>query len=134
MNGLQGKIGIFMRYLMSGGIAAIVHFAILIFLVELVSVNATLASSIGFCAAVIVNYTLQYHWTFKVNETHRTVFARYAGVTATTLVINTALFWTLHERLVLPYLMAQVIVTGVVVLINFTINQRYTFAKSSQAR
>lgn len=120
-----------MRYLISGGVAATTHFTILIFLVELFGANPTLASSIGFCVAGVVNYTLQYHWTFEISEAHRTVFTRYVAVTATTLGINTALFWTLNDRLGLPYLVAQIMVTGFVVLINFTINQRYTFAKSN---
>lgn len=121
---------VFIRYLISGGAAATVHFAVLILLVELFRINPTVASASGFCAAIVVNYTLQYYWTFRTEGAHGKTFLRYVSVTMAMLVINTLLFWFLNTRVELTYLAAQAVAIIIVVVSNFYINQRYTFAQS----
>ena len=128
INRLSPRISLFGRYIISGWIAATVHFALLFFLVEWQSLNPTLASALGFTAAIFVNYSLQYYWTFSVSGPHRTFFLRYLSVTMLTLGINTLLFWTLNAVMEIHYTIAQVVATGVVVIVNFAINQRYTFS------
>jgi len=123
---------VFLRYVISGGTAMAVHFAVLIVLVELVGTDATLASATGFCTASLVNYTLQYYWTFKAQGAHRVTFFRYVGVTSMTLVINTVLFWFLNVHVGMGYLGAQAISISVVVGINFYINQRFTFSHTTE--
>ncbi len=118
---------ILFRYLIGGGLAAAAHFSILIALVEWVSVGATFASATGFCAAVAVNYTLQYYWTFASTGSHRVIFLRYLSITLAMLGLNTAVFWMLHQRFAVPYLLAQFVTTGAILIINFTVNRRYTF-------
>jgi putative flippase GtrA len=118
------------RYLVAGGTAALVHFAVLIMLVELADVDATIASMIGFCLAVIVNYTLQYHWTFEMSEPHGRILTKYIVITFTMLGVNTIIFWVLYEQVGVLYLVAQFIATGVVTVLNFLINKHYTFVST----
>ena len=125
---------VFVRYFISGGTATVVHFAVLAGLVELFKINPTIASATGFCAAVLVNYTLQYYWTFKAQGAHAATFVRYIGVTLLTLVINTVLFWLMNVQFGFGYLVAQAIATLTVLGINFYVNQRFTFAFSLPAR
>ena len=75
-----------------------------------------------------MNYFLQYYWTFSVSGPHRTFFFRYLTVTLLTLGLNTLLFWNLNVIMEIHYTIAQVVATGVVVIVNFAINQRYTFS------
>ena len=121
------QVGVFIRYCISGGIAAVMHFSVLILLIEWVGLNPTLASATGFCAATCVNYSLQYYWTFMATGPHSVIFARYVMVTLTMLGVNTGLFWTLNEVYDIHYVIAQAAAIGTVVLFNFIINQRYTF-------
>ncbi len=121
---------VFLRYAVSGATAAATHLAVLIGLVELYRVDATLASTIGFCAAIAVNYTLQYYWTFTTRTGHRAAFIRYLGVTLGMLIVNSALFWLLHIAYGLDYRVAQIAATSVVMVANYYINRRYTFAQS----
>jgi len=121
----------FIRYTISGGLAALVHFLVLIILVEKIAVNPTFASAIGFCMAIFVNYNMQYHWTFKSSGTHRTIFIRYVLITFVMLGVNTIIFWFLFEKQGLVYLLAQVIATGIVMFMNFVINKNYTFVSSA---
>jgi len=119
---------LFARYIVSGGIAAIVHFGLLVLFVECIMLTPTLASSLGFIAAIFVNYSLQYYWTFSVSGSHRIFFIRYLSVTLLTLGINTFLFWILNVLMGVHYVISQIAATGVVVIVNFGINQRYTFS------
>lgn len=123
------RIKLFSRYLVAGGTAAACHFAILIFLIEAFAINSTLSSVAGFIVAIFVNYSLQYHWTFSIKENgnHKVIFSRYLVVTLSTLCLNAALFWILNEVLFIHYIVSQVIVSVFVLIVNFTINQCYTF-------
>lgn len=121
---------VFIRYTLAGSVAAGVHLTVLIVLVRWLDLNATFSSAIGFCAACVVNYTLQYYWTFMATERHGIAALRYACVTLFTLGVNTGLFWLLHEVMRMHYLMAQIAAIGVVVFVNYTLNKRYTFAPS----
>lgn len=125
----SNQLGIVARYLVSGSAAALVHFGFLIFLVEMFLFNPTLASALGFIAAVFVNYSLQYHWTFEIqgNGLHKVYFTRYLLVTLMTLILNTSIFWSLNEVAGLQYIFSQILATGIVLVVNFMINQNYTF-------
>jgi len=113
---------------MAGTLAVAVHYAVLILLVEGKAFNATLASSSGFAVGVVVNYILQYHWTFRDTGSHAKRFPIFAGVAVVMLGLNAAIFWTLHERTGMDYRVAQAVAIGLVFLLNFVINSRYTFA------
>jgi putative flippase GtrA len=115
------------RYLVAGGAAALLHLGILAALVSGLAIPATIATVIGFCAACALNYTIQYHWTFAAKGRHTAVAVRYVLVTFLMLGVNTAVFWTLYRRAGAPYLLAQMLATGVVVLLNYESNRRYTF-------
>lgn len=124
----------FIRYVISGGLAAAVHFLILIVLVEKTSVDPTLATSLGFCAAIFVNYTMQYHWTFRSAGSHKSIFTRYVVITFMMLGVNTLIFWLLYDVWGLMYLFAQAIATGMVMFMNFAINKNYTFVSQDEAK
>lgn len=117
----------FIRYLFAGLAAVIAHYIVLVILVEMGEVNATVASASGFCVGVMVNYKLQYHWTFRATGPHSRMLPRYLGVTLVTLGINTGIFWILYELLGLFYPLAQAVAIGVVFFINFVVNRRFTF-------
>lgn len=123
----------FIRYIIAGGIAAGVHFLVLIFLVELFNSYPPVASAIGFIIACMVNYTLQYHWTFKTQGSHKVMMTRYTLVTSLTFCVNLGIFWMLYELIGLQYIVSQFISTGVVTIINYLINKHYTFNSDSLA-
>jgi putative flippase GtrA len=120
-------IATFGRYCVGGVAATITHILVLMLLVERLSVNPSVATSIGFCIAVVVNYNFQYHWTFGAMGSHARVFSRYLMITFAMLGLNLVLFWFLTHPIRVPYLYAQMIATGVIMFCNFTINSLYTF-------
>lgn len=128
MSGRWVQIRQFARYSLSGFAAAITHFLILALLIEFIALNATLASAAGFCAAIVVNYTLQYYWTFRAKESHYITLLRYIFVTSFMFIVNISLFWVLNSQILLHYLIAQSITTALVMLGNYGINRHYTFS------
>jgi putative flippase GtrA len=117
------------RYIVGGLVATITHILILLLLVEKFSVDSSIATSVGFCVAVFVNYNFQYHWTFASTGPHSRVFSRYISVTIVMLVVNLILFRLLSELVGIPYIYAQLVAIAAVTLCNFTINKLYTFRR-----
>jgi len=124
--------GVLLRYLVSGATAAAAHFGLLIALIEFLTINPTLASALGFTAAVFINYSLQYYWTFAIESQgmHQVIFTSYLLVTFFTLSLNTALFWTMNELMGFQYFYSQVFATGFVLIVNFLVNNKYTFSQN----
>ena len=120
-------VGQFVRYGISGGSAVGLHFLVLVVLVEWTVLNPTIATTVGFLAGCVVNYTLQHRWVFGANGNHQRFLLRYIGVTPCTVAFNAALFHALQAWLGVWYPLAQAVATGVVFLVNFEINRHYTF-------
>ena len=131
---VSAKFAILVRYALAGTLAVAVHYAILILLVESETIDATLASSSGFAVGVVVNYMLQYYWTFRSSGSHSKRFPLFAGVAVAMLMVNAAIFWMLHEGTGMDYRLAQAFAIGLVFLFNFVINSRYTFAPEHTTR
>ncbi len=118
----------FARYVLGGGLALLVHLAVLTLLVEIFSLDETLSSAVGFLCAVPVNFLFQYRFVFRSQARVAHAFARYAAITATTLGLNTLLFWLLVTFPGVQYVVAQLLTTAVVLLVNFYANSVFTFA------
>ena len=142
----------FIRYGNSGGLATAVHFSVLIALLEYQLTTPLHASMIGAGCGFLVNYHIQFHWTFKVNGSHKRYFIRYLLVSATMFGLNAFIFWlvtgpelfALLKTIPYPkgipqpenirYWYAQVIATGVVFFCNFLVNRFYTFRKTKSVQ
>ena len=123
----------FAKYFISGSVAAIIHFSILALLVEVCNADPTLSTSLGFCVGTAFNYLLQYYWTYSASGDHRKVFLIYILVTLSMLCVNALLFWIQVELIGVHYLLAQFAATGVVMVMNYVINTKYTFSSTAGA-
>lgn len=119
------------RYLIAGGLATLTHFIVLISLVESFSTNPTFASFVGFIAAVMVNYPIQYYFVFYGVESHFIVFGKYLTVTIVTMMLNLSLFFLLFEVLMVWYILSQIISTIIIIIVNFFLNKLITFKNPS---
>lgn len=118
---------VFAKYFTSGLTAVIIHYLVMVSLVELTSTPPLLGSFAGFVIGTMVNYTLQYNWTFQSKQSHKQAFLRYLTITIGMLALNLMIFQLANNQLGLDYRIAQLFATGIVFLANFTINSRYTF-------
>jgi putative flippase GtrA len=119
-----------LRFLVSGGIATAVHWAALWGLI-LLQVDAVLASSIGAFLGAIVNYFLQYFFTFKTKRQHKQALLAYAPAVLVSWLLNLVLFYSLYGDVFLDPLVAQVATTAVVMVVNFLLYKKVVFRAKS---
>ena len=120
----------FMRFVLVGGLATALHYAIMILLVQTNRLNVVAASSTGFAIGALVNYALNRTFTFASNRSHVQALPRFMVAAASGLAINAALLWLFHVPGSLHYLIAQVLATVGALLWNFTLNRLWIFPSS----
>jgi putative flippase GtrA len=116
----------FIKYASSGAVGTTVHYLLLAVLVEGLGVGAVAASSFGAVAGALVNYALNYRYTFRSTRPHRESLLKFALVSAAGIVLN-ALVVAVGTTLGWHYLVAQVVATGVVLCSAFAVNRAWTF-------
>ena len=116
----------FVRFALVGGIATAIQYALLILLVRGFAMAPTPASSIGFVLSAVVNYLLNYRFTFQSSRPHAPAMAKFGLLAGAGLLINAAIMHLMVTAGV-HYLLAQVCATGVVLFWNFIGNTLWTF-------
>ncbi len=116
----------FVRFALVGGVATAIQYALLILLVRAFGMAPTPASSIGFVLSAVVNYLLNYRFTFQSNRPHAAAMAKFGLLAGAGLLINAAIMHVMVAAGV-HYLLAQVCATAVVLFWNFIGNSLWTF-------
>lgn len=117
----------FLTFAAVGVAAAVVHYGILILLVELAGVLPVIATLWGFLAGAAVSYVLNRRYTFRSDRPHRAAAPRFLAVSTGGFVLNGLVMLLLNEYWGVPYLIAQVIATLIVLFWNFSANRWWTF-------
>jgi putative flippase GtrA len=115
----------FLAFAAVGACGTVTHYATLIAGVSL-GIDPVAASALGWTLGAVVNYSLNYRFTFRSGLSHREAAPRFAVVAAIGLLLNTLLMAT-FIRMGLHYLIAQVIATGVVLCCNFLLSRVWAF-------
>jgi putative flippase GtrA len=123
-----------MRFAAVGAVGTAAQYLVLWFGVTAVALSATVASGAGFVLGAVVNYLLNYHYTFASDRPHAAAAARFFTVAGAGLLINTALMHALVVWVTWHYMLAQVLATAVVLLWNFLVNRHWTFGVSAPVR
>ena len=117
----------FLTFAGVGTIAADAQYGELSVLVELCAIAPVLATLWGFLAGAAVSYWLNRHFTFRSDRPHREAMPRFLAVSTGGFVLNGLIMFVLNEHRGVPYLLAQVIATLIVLLWNFSANRWWTF-------
>lgn len=120
----------FVKFLGVGSIATIIQYCLLIFLVELFSLNHIIASSLSFIISSIINYTMNYKITFNSNLKHRIVFPRFVVIVTFGVILNTTILKLSIDKLELHYILAQIISTTLILFWNFIANYFWSFKEN----
>lgn len=117
------------RYLISGFTAAGTNLVALYLFVEFAGLHYLSASALALGIAIVVSFTLHKFFTFRERTLQRIPhqLARYLVLLGCTLAINTVLMWALVEGIGIPYLLAQVAVSGVIAVSNFFVYRLFVF-------
>lgn len=120
------------RYVFAGGAAACIDIGILYFLASILRVWYVLAVAVAFLFGFAASFTFQKFWTFRDGSTeqiHRQA-AFYFGVSAVSFFLNIALIYALVEWLHVWYILAKVLVSGLIAFGSFFIYQAFIFAQA----
>ena len=138
MSNLSGKLlkGIFFQFISFASIGAIgtaVHYAVLISLVQIGGVMPVVGSVIGFVCGALVNYTLNYHITFRSSKQHHEAMLKFFLVALCGLAINTLIMSLSINSFHLHYIISQMSASGLVLIWNFSCNRIWTFREVKSA-
>lgn len=120
----------FIRFAAVGACGTAVQYAVLGAGVELFGAPAALASGIGYLFGSVVNYLLNYFFTFASAKTHAEAATKYFTVLAIGWCINTGLMGLLVHRLGWNYWLAQCLTTGIGLLYNFAGSRLWAFKEA----
>ena len=118
-----------LKYLISGGSAAIINLGILFVLTNYFAVWYLASSGMAFICAFMVSFSLQKFWTFGDASLHliKKQLVMYLGAAVLNLGLNTLLMYGLVEHLGLHYIFAQIITSGIIAIGSFFVYQYLIF-------
>ena len=114
-----------------GLIAAVVHYGLLILLVEWRHLDALLATIAGYVAGGIVSYGLNRMLTYRAERGHLEAGWRFAVVALIGLGLTTFLMSLFLRGFGWHYLPSQVLTTGIVLLWSFFAHKYWSFLDRS---
>ncbi len=114
------------RFLCVGGAATLFQWMLLAAFVELLHIPAVAASALSYLLAAMLNYLLNYYFTFQSRKSHVVASSQFVLVVIIGIAVNTATFYGLFQ--VLPhYLPAQVGATFAALVVNFLLHQYWIY-------
>jgi putative flippase GtrA len=124
----------FSAFVVVGFIATGVHYAFLIGLVEIAGLPPVPAALIGYAAGGTASYCLNRRHVFRSNLSHHAAVSRFTLVAAVGFGLTYLFMSVLVDRAGIPYLPAQVVTTGIVMLWSFAAHKMWTFPPYQDAR
>lgn len=110
-----------------GLIAALAHYGALVGLVEGAGWRAVPATLVGYVAGGLVSYALNRRHTFASDRPHAEAGWRFAAVAGVGFGLTWGFMHLFVDVLGAPYLPAQLVTTGLVLVWSFLANKLWTF-------
>ena len=117
-----------------GVIGTLGHYTVLVVLVQFWAVDPVFASSLGFVVGAVINYILNYHFTFQSRKRHSETLTKFLIVAIIGAGINGFIMYIGVENTRINYMIIQLFATLVVLLWNFIVNSLWTFAHPAANR
>ena len=112
-----------------GVIAAIVHYSLLVGLVELGGWRAVPATLVGYVGGGVVSYWLNRTHTYRSDRPHQEAGWRFAVVAGVGFLVTYAVMHALVERWEWPYLPTQILTTCLVLVWSFLAHKFWSFGR-----
>jgi putative flippase GtrA len=117
----------FVRFAAVGAVGTAVQYVTLWVGVEFLAWPAAVASMVGYALGSVVNYALNYAFTFASDKPHLETAAKYYAVLGVGLLLNGALMGLFVNILGWNYWIAQFLTTAVALLWHFTGSKWWAF-------
>lgn len=118
----------FLRYILTGGVATGVHYAVLVALVGILQVAPWAAGAMGAGCGALVGYSGNRRLTFRSRRRHASALPRFLLVAAASAALSAGVVWVGSVLLGWHYMAAQLAATGLAVLAGYRANRVWTFA------
>ena len=119
------------KFIIAGGIAAIIDLGVLYILTAYVGFHYLTSVALAFITAFIASFTLQKFWTFRdhsIQNIHQqSIF--YFAVSLGNFFLNTYLVYVSVEKIHIHYLVAQILVGGMIACLSFVLYKYVIFAR-----
>ena len=123
----------FSSFVVVGFIATGVHYALLIGLVEIAGISAVAAALVGYGAGGTVSYGLNRRHVFRSTAPHEEAISRFVLVAAVGFGLTYLFMSLLVHAAGIPYFLAQMATTGIVMLWSFAAHRMWTFPAGRDA-
>ncbi|MEC9361688.1 MAG: GtrA family protein [Pseudomonadota bacterium] len=128
---LRAQVARFTRFVIVGGFATALMYALLLVGVEGLGMTPVPASVVAYGLSAIANYALNRRLTFRSTQRHRVALPRFAAVSGAGLIINTLIMYVGTTMMNGHYLVVQILATAVVLLWNYLGSYLWTFHQPS---
>ena len=115
-----------LRFVASSLGATLTHWLLMLVLIVTGMIPAW-ATAIGALAGAMVNYLLQYRFTFACSAAHGPVLLRYLLVCVVTWCANLGIFLVLYPTIIISPVFAQGVTTFAVALLSFLLYKKAVF-------
>lgn len=129
VRGGEGLARQFVAFAGMGLIGTLAHYLTLLALVEWVGLSSVTGSAIGFVVGALVNYSLNYYFTFRSKASHRVALPKFMAVATIGFCLNMLVMMAGTRWTPLHYLVVQVLATGSVLFWGFAANALWTFRR-----
>jgi putative flippase GtrA len=117
----------FVRFLVVGGLSLAVDAGLLYLLHGRLGMWLPAATAVSFLAGFVVNFTLNRQWAFSSTGSLGRHFTRYVALVAVNLLVTVVLVQAL-TALGVPYLVAKVVTTAAVSIVNYVVSKKWIFS------
>ncbi len=121
------KIPRVFKFALVGGVGTLVQYLVLTAGVELFAVNPVVSSCVGYGLGFLVNYLLNFYFTFNLKAGHRAALIRYFSLSLFGFFLNLALVYLAINIVAMHYIPGQILATAVVFLSNYVLSSRWAF-------
>jgi putative flippase GtrA len=115
------------RYAVAGVLATLLHYVILFSLHKGLNANLVLATSVGAFAGAVLNYFINYFYTFNSQRGHFLASSSFILIACTGLALNAMVVSLAFYLLALSAISAQISATAVTFVWNYQANRRWTY-------
>lgn len=119
----------FLRFAAVGAVGTVAHYALLLFMVEVLGTGALAGATAGFMLGAMVNYSLSRMLVFDSTRPHGEALPRFLAVAVVGLGWTALLMALLVDVAGLHYLLAQFLTTALLLLWHYAGNALWTFRR-----
>jgi len=115
------------RFIGVGALGAAAHFAVLIGAVELLGASPVTGAVLGAATGALVQYTFGRLFVFDARRSHAGAIPRFLATAGANMALNGAGMALLVSVIGVPYVLAQVLVTGALFTANYLTTRYWVF-------